>query len=382
MLFRFIVCKLLRAKYTRLFVKQVIELKGQWQGKICGTNKGDVFVNFDDDLPNIAAVYLYDQEPYAHYVFAGEFQTSSNTITIKLSDRQLLSKADASFVDPGNIYCEAIFESPDEITGSWSTDVGTSGILTLSKVGTVNIPAAAKQMSWNEFKNYVLTKLEPSEDFVFRGQSDSEFKLISLFHRLGRNNLLRYELDDIRELHKAVAAELDVKFNLSDPIDFAELVYIGQHFGFPTPFLDWTLSPFVAAFFAFEGAKPKQRTNQSVRVFIFNRKLWERYRLNYIGNIHDAKIGVRLMDVVSRFNKRSTGQQALAMFTNVSDTMLFINEKSVEYGQTFLEIIDIPVSERNIAMKELQLMGITHRSIYPGLEGACKALREQKFVES
>lgn len=361
-------------------MQQVFELKGQWEGKFSGTNTGSIFVNFDDDRPNIGAVYLYDTEPDAHFVFVGIFQISGNGISLELKDRRVLSKPIDDFVFPEIINSQAIFVSPNEMSGSWSTSLGSNGSLTLSKIGTHNVAPTAKRMSWKEFKNYVLDELTPSQNFIFRGQSDSNFKLNSLFHRLGRNNLLRYELEDIRELHKAVASELDVKFNLGDPFDFAELVYIGQHFGFPTPFLDWTESPFVAAFFAFEGTVRSDKEH-FVRIFIFNPVSWENHRLNYIENIHDAKIGVRLMDIVSRFNKRSTGQQALAMFTNVSDTMLFINEQSAKYGETFLEIIDIPVTERSIAMKELQLMGITHSSIFPGLEGACRALKAKMFVE-
>ena len=59
-------------------------------------------------------------------------------------------------------------------------------------------------------------------------------------------------------------------------------------------------------------------------------------------------------------------------------------ESYIRYLETpdrqFLRIIDLPVNERPIIMRELSVMGITAGSLFPGLDGACEELRERLFT--
>jgi hypothetical protein len=48
-------------------------------------------------------------------------------------------------------------------------------------------------------------------------------------------------------------------------------------------------------------------------------------------------------------------------------------------GKQYLQIIDLPISERPTVMRELSLMGVTAGSLFPGLDGACEELRERFF---
>jgi hypothetical protein len=48
-------------------------------------------------------------------------------------------------------------------------------------------------------------------------------------------------------------------------------------------------------------------------------------------------------------------------------------------SQQLIRYFDIPYSERDTVMAELRLMGITHSSMFPGLDGACQALKEKLF---
>jgi hypothetical protein len=40
--------------------------------------------------------------------------------------------------------------------------------------------------------------------------------------------------------------------------------------------------------------------------------------------------------------------------------------------QTYLQAIDLPVSDRSIVARDLATMGITAGSLLPGLDGACE----------
>jgi hypothetical protein len=65
--------------------------------------------------------------------------------------------------------------------------------------------------------------------------------------------------------------------------------------------------------------------------------------------------------------------------SNIDDIESHIQTTEKHVGATFLEVIDLPASERYRIMGELALMGVTAGSLFPGLDGACESLREQNF---
>ncbi|QIA76484.1 FRG domain-containing protein [Rodentibacter caecimuris] len=87
-------------------------------------------------------------------------------------------------------------------------------------------------------------------DWVFRGHRDHNWRLESTLERIGSKSL------DLREAHlnqfrKECRRIFKDKTYLSD-MDENDFWAIGQHYDLATPLLDWTQSPYVALFFAFE----------------------------------------------------------------------------------------------------------------------------------
>ena len=72
-------------------------------------------------------------------------------------------------------------------------------------------------------------------------------------------------------------------------------------------------------------------------------------------------------------------QQALSSFTTVDDIETYIRSKEEISGKLYLEVIDLPLRERDHVIRELRLMGITQGSLFPGLDGACEELRGRFF---
>ena len=61
-------------------------------------------------------------------------------------------------------------------------------------------------------------------------------------------------------------------------------------------------------------------------------------------------------------------QQSVSSVTNVDDIETYIRSLQTP-EQQYLQIIDLPVKERSMVMKELSVMGITAGSLFPGRVG-------------
>jgi hypothetical protein len=86
-----------------------------------------------------------------------------------------------------------------------------------------------------------------------------------------------------------------------------------------------------------------------------------------------------ILEALTIENSRALPQQALSSVTNIDDIEDYIARKEHESGNNYLDVIDLPFSERRQVMRELSLMGITAGSLFPGLDGACEELRGRFF---
>ena len=228
--------------------------------------------------------------------------------------------------------------------------------------------------TWEDFRTYVRTL--PPYKFMFRGQGSNQWRLRTAFHRTERSDIARFLLVDVAALHQHLSALTNHFFNLANPIENAAFISLAQHHGYPTPLLDWTYSPFIAAFFAFKYAS---QTTQNVRVFIFDREIW-RADWNQLQKVAPARLHFSILDAVALNNPRMVPQQALSTVTNAEDIESYLAKKSAERpGRQYLHVIDLPVGQREMALRELSAMGITPGSMFPGLDGACAQLRDRFF---
>ncbi|MDT3778262.1 FRG domain-containing protein [Nitrospira sp. MA-1] len=137
----------------------------------------------------------------------------------------------------------------DELTLAWTTNLGAVGNCKLFRSRAANPSELVPLIQeWGEFKTYV-ERLE-SRRFLFRGQTEP-WRLRTSFHRAGRADLTRFLSEDIQILHKHLSARTRHVFNLENPNENGAFFNLVQHHGYPTPLLDWTYSPYVAAFFAY-----------------------------------------------------------------------------------------------------------------------------------
>lgn len=229
-------------------------------------------------------------------------------------------------------------------------------------------------MSWDEFKSFCSNN---HNGHIYRGQA-RHWRLQTSFHRTGHADLITYLDEKVPELENHVNAFAKVEYDVKDDRSLGGLLNLAQHHGYPTPLLDWTKSPFVAAFFAFANAE-RIKGDGTVSIFIFNDREWSAMAGRF-AQLRSPKLSVRTLELPGYGNARVLPQQSITMFSNVDDIEAIIKQNENSPGQ-YLSAISIPANERSRALKDLHLMGITWGSIFPGIEGVCKQLSERHFGE-
>jgi hypothetical protein len=268
----------------------------------------------------------------------------------------------------------------EKLTVRWKTERGAVGSCVLSKSWenkpSVYIPII---LDWDGFKNYVAGK--ERRRLIFRGQNNLK-RLQTKFHRTGRAELNRFINEDIKTLHRVLSVRTRHVFNLNIPDENGAFYNLVQHHGYPTPLLDWTYSPYVAAFFAYRGISNEESLNagedDKVRVFVFDQNLWKadtRQNIQLITSFPHLSI----MEFMAIDNERVIPQQAVSIVTNIADIESLIKMTEQTNNKTYLTVIDLPKKERTKVLRELSYMGITAGSLFPGLDGACEELRERYF---
>lgn len=266
----------------------------------------------------------------------------------------------------------------DSLRVTWTTDLETSGSAILSRSGATlpsQVVADPKVQSWSDFKR-VACELERGR-YIFRGQP-STWRLRTSFHRTNRKDLFRFMAVDIPKLQQVLSSHTTHYFNLQDNQQNGAFWNLVQHHGYPTPLLDWSHSPFVAAFFAYRNKLKDDETAPKVRIYAFDRSSWlDDYRQLTV--IAPCMPHFSIIECLALENPRMVPQQALSSVTNIDDIEAYLLEKQEETSKNYLSAYDLPASDVYSVMDELGMMGITAGSLFPGLDGVCEEWRYRMF---
>lgn len=223
---------------------------------------------------------------------------------------------------------------------------------------SVNGVLTIELKSWDNYQ----TKVRKYKNYIWRGQRDdltlkSSFDRSTQYSKGLRDEKLGKHLENFKK-----EMERSHPHKLSKNED--EIWALGQHYGLKTPILDWTQSPFIAAYFAFEKTVEQNDKDDKYRYVYALRKRLKRLvkksgqnRNRYV-RIIDGKslkhISPRFFAQKGIFTKALNGDD---IETNVKR---WLNRRP---NEVILVKFKIPTKNQDKCLGDLRLMGIDYESL-------------------
>lgn len=236
---------------------------------------------------------------------------------------------------------------------------------------------ATKVNGWRHFSEILEHEFfnRFKEELVYRGNRRFDWPLTPSLGRLDHRGIITDDTAEaqIEFFRKAVRGRL-LDRTLVNLKEEEELWAVGQHHGLMTPLLDWTYSPYVALFFAFEDIDdPSERENPYRTIYVLNKTYAERSD-NPIYIIEPRKDDHgRLVNQAGLFTKSDYGETLENQLINSLQEGGLIdvseNDEAAEFAKYICKIY-IPNEDRDDCIQHLRRMNVHHASLFPDLLGA------------
>lgn len=248
--------------------------------------------------------------------------------------------------------------------------------------------------SWIEFEEKIQHLLRYQRDtlinemgvpYLFRGHSDSTWRLETTLDRYVNPNLKTsfYRLltaEILPEIETFIGKKMDFQKHENPDVllehvelDYEYMTYL-RHYGFPSPLLDWSYSPYIAAYFAFREMGSKAN---SVAIYAHIQNLDKINRppggpsIEYLFSNEGIKNNKRHYLQQSEYTICTRKENDVVYFANHEDGY----SQKKEAGDNLIKYI-IPASERGMALLSLESYNINAYSLI----GSEESLLETLFI--
>lgn len=251
---------------------------------------------------------------------------------------------------------------------------------------------------WEKFRKFIEENFFFKRSFIFRGQENSEWKLETTLDRFIKQLPAQLQNETVVDGHLDRFIKCIRGKRGPNPIKLdnqSDIWALGQHYGLATPLLDWSHSPYIAAFFAFSPNTipgPEKRSIYALEKHGLKKKEKEIEKNNRINldEFFEKKRAptISIVDPNLEDNPRIINQSGIftraPILMSIDDWVekFCVNENTVK-----LIKINISNTERESVLANLEYMNIHSASLFPDLNGASMYCNEYltlrgKIVES
>ncbi len=276
-----------------------------------------------------------------------------------------------------------VIETKNGLEGQWAGSNEEGGDISFSSASESGSQLRTHEChSWNDFKIWI-NEIR-NEITWFRGHGNQDYQLRTTLKRAGRNRIERYCLSELKTFTSHAESILGTRFDMENGSDYSTILGLAQHHGLPTPLLDWTASPYIAAFFAFSDyLENHSQHEKATHIRIYG--LTQRFVTGvspFSVTLPRARPYIACLTISGRFNPRLYAQQGRFMVTNVANVESFIHQIEEQVGQSDLFSAVVPVRFASEAIKDLAYMGLTAGTLLPGLDGVCRMMRHEMLFRN
>lgn len=248
--------------------------------------------------------------------------------------------------------------------------------------------------SWDDFieaLRFGPDRFTPGIGKLFRGHADPDWKLSSAWERL-RDHYKEFRPgEDAREIFRMTTDPFEddqflmiFKEQISRMPDIpthalktkADWWAFGRHFGLYTPLLDWSQSPYIAAFFAFTDRLFSKDTGPEVDPVQYDNI--DAQKQLVVWDLTMTKSLVNLPDLDYRYashyafhrQTRQVGAFTCLIHDTFTDLESYLQSQDCGHLLTRYEIPCSSVDDAHIALADLDRMNIHYGTVFPDPHGA------------